>query len=208
MQTSEQINEIATALAKAQGAIEGATKGKVNPHFKNAYADLSSVWEACREHLTKNGIAVLQPVARVSHPKDSSMHQLVTLTRLVHTSGQWMQDGGIPLLLSKEDMQGLGSALTYSRRYGLMGMVGIAPEDDDGNAASQKPVRQESVEVPAGFMKWWNELEDVSAEGTAALKKMWAAARPEYRQHVTKHTPLVWEELKAKATHADMAVPA
>jgi hypothetical protein len=57
------------------------------------------------------------------------------VTRLLHGSGQWIQDGGVPLIPSKQDMQGLGSALTYSRRYGLMAMVGIAPEDDDGNAA-------------------------------------------------------------------------
>lgn len=199
MRTSDQINEIAAALAKAQGAIEGAVKGSVNPHFRSKYADLGAVWDACREHLTKQGIAVLQPVGR------DEMGQRCTFTRLTHASGQWMEDDGIPLLLSKDDMQGLGSALTYSRRYGLMAMVGIAPEDDDGNAASAKPAKQE--EAPAGFLPWWEGLHDVATEGTDALKKMWAGARPEYRQHVTKYHMADWEGLKTKAAQ-NLAVPA
>lgn len=142
MRTSEQINEIAAALAKAQRAIEGAKKDSVNPHFKNRYADLAAVWDACREPLTVNGLAALQPVCH----RDG---RNVTVTRIVHSSGQWMEDDGIPLLLSKEDMQGLGSALTYSRRYGLMAMVGIAPDDDDANAATGKQTSAPTVEISA-----------------------------------------------------------
>ena len=203
MRTSEQINEIATALAKAQGAIEGAVKGSVNPHFRSKYADLGAVWEACREHLSKNGIAVIQPVVTAPDGKH------FTVTRLVHTSGQWMEDGGIPLILSKDDMQGLGSALTYSRRYGLMAMVGIAPEDDDGNAASQHPA-QKPVAVPTkpeGFDKFAETLVDLVPKGTDRLKKFWAAARPEHRQYMTKHHNEQWESLKAKAAQNE-SVPA
>lgn len=204
MRTSEQINEIATALAKAQGQIEGAVKGNTNPHFKSKYADLGAVWDACRAHLTTNGIAVLQPLCHVEGRN-------VTVTRLVHGSGQWMEDDGIPLLLSKEDMQGLGSALTYSRRYGLMAMVGIAPEDDDGNAASQqtanKPVVVAAPAKPEGFTAFVESLADVVAEGTDALKKTWAAARPEFRQYMVKHHNDQWEALKAKAAQNN-AVPA
>src|SRR5688572_12475914 len=103
MKTSEAINEIAAALAKAQGEIEGAQKGNINPHFKSKYADLAAVWDACREPLAKHAIAVLQPLCHVEGRN-------VTVTRLVHASGQWLEDDGIPLLLSKDDMQGLGSA--------------------------------------------------------------------------------------------------
>jgi hypothetical protein len=200
MRTSEQINEIAGALAKAQGAIEGAVKGSVNPHFRSKYADLGAVWDACREHLTKNGISVIQPVTRHI---ESNTH--VTVTRLMHSSGQWIEDGGIPLLLSKDDMQGLGSALTYSRRYGLMAMVGIAPEDDDGNAASQRPTaakQPDDAPLPAGFMKWWQGAEDVAVEGSEPLRKYWAAARPEYRQYVAKSLTGNWDRLKEKAEKA------
>lgn len=151
MRTSDQINEIATALAKAQGAIEGAKKDSVNPHFRSKYADLGAVWDACREALSKNGISVIQPIVSVHHIEDDRVVQRVTITRLMHSSGQWIEDGGVPLILSKDDMQGLGSALTYSRRYGLMAMVGIAPEDDDGNAATAKthtPIVEVTAEKP------------------------------------------------------------
>lgn len=167
MRTSEQINELATALAKAQGAIEGAKKDNVNPHFRSKYADLASVWDACRAELSKNGLSVIQPVLTVDG-------RTVTVTRLMHTSGQWIEDGGIPLLLGKEDMQGLGSALTYSRRYGLMAMVGIAPEDDDGNAASQKPTVDSTVmtvskPIPAGDVT----IKTAKQKRTAADKPYW-----------------------------------
>ena len=143
MRTSTEINEIAAALAKAQGAIEGAKKDSVNPHFRSKYADLGSVWDACRSHLSENGIAVAQSVihyapAVLNSPEVGPV--MLMVTRLAHSSGQWIEDGGTPLILSTQDMQGLGSALTYARRYGLMAMVGIAPEDDDANAAVQKPV--------------------------------------------------------------------
>ena len=203
MRTSEQINEIATALAKAQGAIEGAKKDSINPHFKNRYADLAAVWDACREQLSKNGISVIQPVETTVEGKT------ITVTRLMHSSGQWIQDGGIPLLLSKDDMQGLGSALTYSRRYGLMAMVGIAPEDDDANAAVQH-TSQVTVALPVkptGYDEWFEGLRDVAIDGSDALKKAWTASRPEYRQFITKHNNGAWEGLKAKAARTER-VPA
>lgn len=190
-----EFTEIATALAKAQGQIEGAVKGKENPHFRSKYADLGAVWEACREHLTKNGISVIQRVAR------SAEGELAVTTTLLHASGQMVQDGGVPLLLSKQDMQGLGSAITYARRYGLMSMVGIAPEDDDGNAASQgngKPVAVATPQ-PAKYGEWLLDLTSVADEGVEALKSAWTKSKPEFRQHLTKTAPDTWEGLKAKA---------
>lgn len=200
MRTSEAINELAAALAKAQGAIEGAKKDSLNPHFKNKYADLASVWDACREQLSKNGLSVIQPVVTADG-------RTVTVTRLMHTSGQWIEDGGIPLILSKDDMQGLGSALTYSRRYGLMAMVGIAPEDDDGNAAAQAaPQKAATPEKPKGFDAWLTDLVAAADEGVDVLKKAWTASRADYRQHLTKTDNATWERLKAKAEK--VAVPA
>ena len=128
MQT-EEIKELAEALAKAQAEIEGARKGAENPHFRSKYADLGAVWDACREPLTKHGLSIIQ------QPR-SADGKTYLVTRVMHSSGQWIEDDGFPLILTKEDMQGLGSATTYARRYGLMAAVGIAPEDDDGNAAS------------------------------------------------------------------------
>lgn len=125
---SEQINDLAASLVKAQGEIEGAAKNSTNPHFRSKYADLGAVWDACREPLTKNGLAVIQ------QPR-AFEGEMRLVTRIIHSSGQWLEDDGCPLILGKNDMQGLGSAWTYARRYGLMAAVGIAPEDDDGNAA-------------------------------------------------------------------------
>ena len=125
------MKELYAALAKAQSQIDGAKKDSTNPHFRSKYADLASVWDACREALTSNGLAVVQFGA-------VSEAGAVLVTRLTHSSGEAIE-GSIPLLNGKGDMQGLGSALTYARRYGLAAMVGVCPEDDDGNAASAKP---------------------------------------------------------------------
>ncbi len=128
MYQSEQINEIANALSKAQADITPAIKESTNPFFKSKYADLSSVWGACREPLTKNGLAVLQTMEY----KDS---QMVLITTLTHSSGQWIRSC-LPILPVKQDAQSIGSAITYMRRYSLAAMVGVIADDDDGNAAT------------------------------------------------------------------------
>ncbi len=130
MQTSEQINEIAAALAKAQGEIKGAAKDSTNPHFKSRYADLASVWDACRAALSKNGLSVVQI-------PDTTSDGVFLYTTIAHSSGQWFR-GVMPVRPVQDTPQGLGSALTYARRYSLASMVGVAPDDDDdGNAASE-----------------------------------------------------------------------
>lgn len=126
---SDSIKNIAAAMAKVQAEMKAATKDTNNEFFKSKYADLSECWRACREALTANGIAVIQGVV------DGKMK-----TTLTHSSGEWMSDEGIPLCgyqNAKNPMQALGSAATYARRYGLCAMVGITPEDDDGNALTQ-----------------------------------------------------------------------
>lgn len=129
---SEQLNELAAALAKAQGKMDSASKDSSNPHFQSKYASLASCWEACREPLSANGLAVVQRV------KQATGQVVVVETLLLHASGQWLkQDVRLPV--DKPTAQSVGSAITYARRYGLTAMVGIAPDDDDdGNAASGK----------------------------------------------------------------------
>lgn len=134
MTHSEQINEIAGALAKAQGAIRGAAKDSLNPHFKNRYADLASVWEACREQLAANGIAVVQAPGA-----EGATVSVETL--LVHSSGQWFKDA-LSTLAADARAQSIGSAITYLRRYALAAMVGVAPEDDDGEAAEGRETQR------------------------------------------------------------------
>lgn len=128
-ESSPEISELATALSKAQRMIEGASRDKTNPHYKSKYADLASIWHACRDALTTNGIGVVQ-LTRYAE-KD----EVIVVTRLVHSSGQWMR-GELNLPVSRGDAQGYGSALTYARRYALAAAVGVSPEDDDGQAAA------------------------------------------------------------------------
>ncbi len=126
---SEAINELATALAKAQAKIRGAIKDTANPFFKSKYADLAAVWDVAREPLASNGLSVSQ--------LPSTHGDLVQLdTILMHASGQWIASS-LAVKPMKQDPQGVGSALTYLRRYSFSAMVGVAQEDDDGNAATK-----------------------------------------------------------------------
>jgi hypothetical protein len=128
MQQSESIEELATALARAQGEITGALKDSANPFFKSKYSDLASCWDACRSALSKNGLAVSQ------FPETDGADSFL-VTTLLHNSGQWMSSRLV--LKSKDDTsQAMGSAITYARRYALCSVVGVAQIDDDGNAAS------------------------------------------------------------------------
>ncbi len=127
MTTSSEINEIAAALAKAQGAMNGAMKDAANPFFKSKYADLASVWDACRGPLSTNGIAVIQS------PAVAEMRVSMD-TLMVHTSGQWIKNT-LSCTIKDDTPQTIGSATTYLRRYALQSLVGVAAEDDDGEAA-------------------------------------------------------------------------
>lgn len=142
METSESLDEIGTALALAQGKIDSAKKDSTNPHFKNNYADLSSVWEACREQLSSNGISVIQA------PGETAEGKMWMTTMLLHKSGQYIKEV-MSIPLSKVDAQGYGSATTYARRYALAAMVGVAPDDDDGNAASRPAASAVANDAPA-----------------------------------------------------------
>jgi hypothetical protein len=165
MNKSDNINELATALAKAQGAMRFAIKDANNPFFKSKYADLSSVVEAIREALSGNGLSYMQHL----HP--SEKHEVCVETILLHASGQWISCGTLTVPVSKHDAQGFGSALTYARRYSLSAAVGVVADDDDGNAAAQaapkasapKPVAKE---VPAKVKEKVAEIQKPHANGT------------------------------------------
>jgi hypothetical protein len=138
---SESIKELAAALAAAQATMSGAKKDSANPFFKSKYADLASCWEAARSALPAQGLCVIQTT------RASEKDEVIVVTTLAHSSGEWVS-GELSLPVSKADAQGYGSALTYARRYGLCAIVGIAPEDDDGNAASAaRPISGKQVAV-------------------------------------------------------------
>lgn len=128
---STKMKHIASALVKAQTAFGPALKTSTNPHFKSRYADLSACIEAVIDSLNANGIFLAQP----TH-EDATGVTVETL--FIHESGETLSCGKLHVPASKQDPQGYGSALTYARRYSLMAACGIAPEDDDGNAAQRK----------------------------------------------------------------------
>lgn len=134
MNSSQELKELATALAKAQAVMEGAKKDSANPFFKSKYADLQSVWEACRNALTEQGLSVAQ-----FGSVDSTLGEVI-VTRLLHSSGQWLE--GITKVRAKDESpQAMGSGITYARRYGLAAMVGIYQTDDDAEAAQGRPAK-------------------------------------------------------------------
>lgn len=128
------------ALASAQTMMGKAIKDTKNDHFRSKYADLASVMDACLSALNSNGIAVIQPTGT-----DDRGDYVETI--LVHGASDTSVSCKVPLILGKRDMQGYGSAVTYARRYGLMSMAGIAPEDDDGNAAAKNPPKNHMTEA-------------------------------------------------------------
>lgn len=124
------MQKIAAALVKAQKGFSPAIKTSSNPHFRSKYADLSACVEAVIDSLNDNGIALLQ----MTHECQDGV---IVETVFVHDSGEMLSAGKLHVPAAKHDPQGYGSALTYGRRYSLMAACGIAPEDDDGNAASK-----------------------------------------------------------------------
>lgn len=138
---TEQIGDLMAALARAQVRLRGALKDAANPHLRNKYADLSSIWNAWQEVGPAEGLALMQPA-------EASAGFVTVHTHLGHASGQWVRS---TLKLPWEPQKGItpaqaiGSALTYARRYALAALVGVCPEDDDGNAAGNTEGR-----APAG----------------------------------------------------------
>ena len=137
---SETIGKLAEALAKAQSRMGNALKDAKNPHFQSRFATLASVREACGEHLAAEGISVLQPV--VTRAEDGAVG---VRTVLAHSSGEWISSTAW-CKPERPGPQALGSVISYLRRYSLAAMVGIAQEDDDGNAGERDP--KERRELP------------------------------------------------------------
>ena len=180
------MQKIAQSFVKAQKAFGPALKSSTNPHFRTKYADLSACVEAVIDALNDNGIALVQQ----THDCDNGV---IVETIFVHESGEMLSNGRLHVPAAKQDPQGYGSALTYARRYSLMAACGIAPEDDDANAASKKFVKPEpkpepkvepkvETKIPAhieGFDTGWQikvtvtpeaNLEDWSEKITQAAK--------------------------------------
>lgn len=163
------MKQIATALVKAQKAFGPALKTHTNPAFRSKYADLSACVEAVMDALNDQGIAMMQQTR-----EDATGVTVETV--FIHESGESISSGPLHVPASKQDPQGYGSALTYARRYSLMAACGIAPEDDDGNAASKrKPDERTPVRMPENVLADW--LAYVGEAGSVGdLKKRAAEA--------------------------------
>lgn len=162
MNTSEQTNELFTSLAKAQGEMGTAKLDGRNPFFNNArYATLSSIQEVYRLPLAKNGLGLIQCV-------ESNDQGHFVVTRLTHSSGQWLESS-LKLFITKQDMQGLGSAITYAKRYSVSSLLGIsADEDDDGNHAAKSVKKPANNTVPLNS-KPVNQPKPQSGGGTPPM---------------------------------------
>ena len=174
MEQSETIEKLAAALAVAQGKIEGSRKDAANPFFKNQYSTLSSVWEACREQLSANGLSIVQTSNILPEHPDL----VIVETQINHSSGQWIR-GRIAMRPVKNDPQGIGSCITYARRYSLAAMVGVAPEDDDGNAASGKAANKER-DYSKPIELWKAAVIDLAKDCTIeAFRAFWGETKAE-----------------------------
>jgi hypothetical protein len=134
------MKNIASALVKAQRGFAPALKTSTNPHFRSKYVDLAGCVEAVVDSLNAAGIALIQRTS-----EDATGVTVETV--FVHESGEMLECGKLHVPAAKQDPQGYGSALTYARRYSLMAACGIAPEDDDGNAASRVKVSATKTEL-------------------------------------------------------------
>ena len=133
MKTSDNVELVSAALVAMQAEAQHANFDSKNPHFKSKYASLAEIIDTTKGVLAKHGLAIVQMPAF----RENIGH--VLCTRIIHSSGQWLEDE-MRLNPIKDDPQGLGSSLTYARRYSIPGICMIASEDDDdGNAASHKP---------------------------------------------------------------------
>ena len=138
MKKSEKIEQLASAMSKAQSQMGGAKKTAKNPFFKSNYANLEEVIHCIREPFANNGLSFMQfPIAEDDRAGVETI--------ILHSSGEWISND-LLLKCSKVDPQGIGSAITYARRYGLQAAVGLPSEDDDGNAATAAPRAKKAVE--------------------------------------------------------------
>lgn len=142
MKTSEKVDKILPALIKVKSVLQAVTKGANNPFFKSKYADLNTYLDEVEKHLAENGLVLLQPVS-------VNLGVNVVESILMDASGQFVSSE-MTVVTKEQDMQKLGSAITYARRYTLGALLAMKAEDDDGNSASSKPSQKPGKNKWAG----------------------------------------------------------
>lgn len=202
MNTSEQIGDLAAALAKAQAELSNPPKNKVNPHFNSRYVDLADGLEVIRKTLGKHGISFIQST--------SVLEGYIYLhTRLMHSSGQWMES--VYPVCGPDKHQAMGSAMTYARRYSIFGMVGVAGEDDDdGEIASDAKGAPSKAPVKGKAAKPTEMSSEDSEKALTIMKKAldmvesreelvkWASDNKAAKDRLTReHQDMIMAEFKA-----------
>lgn len=190
MKMSDSISQLAEALAKAQGQIDDVTKNGVNPHFRSKYADLAAVRSVIREPLAVNDISVIQAPRTLDG-------EVEVETVLLHKSGEYISET-LRLPVGKWDAHGIGSGISYARRYGLMSILALAADDDDGNGAVEKPPSKPVSRINTG--PFFDEARKIAEKGNEALSDWWKELEEEHRGLFSSE---LRKELKAIATKAD-----
>jgi ERF superfamily len=199
---SDEIDELATALSKAQGEIFDAGKGSENPYFKSKYADLAAVRSVIRVPLAKHGLSIVQNPATVQGGVEVQ-------TFLLHSSGQYMSSK-LFMPVAKNDAHGIGSAITYARRYSLMSILCLATEDDDGNAAVRGGgnVSQNVSLVPSDGVKESamivaiNNLQEAATGGSSSLTEVWNKLPQSVRSNIPAEELAKIKKTASEATKA------
>ena len=203
MTQSESIDKLLPAFVAFQADMPSVPKDAVNPHFRSKYATLGAITEATRPILARYGLAVTQSLMW-----QDGVQLLVT--RIMHTSGQWMQDGGYALNPTKNDPQGMGSAVTYARRYTLGATLGIVTEDDDdGNAASAP--RPQPASEPIAEKEWLNATNKDGTLNSKGLEvasfiaegKTWEAIERKYKVSKTTRMAVDNEAIRMRMDATD-----
>jgi hypothetical protein len=170
MTSSETTATLCAALVAAQGALRPIAKDGKNPAFRSRYATLDGIMETVRPALAAHGLAVVQGVV---HPETGEGGRLVGImveTRLVHTSGEWLASV-VPVPVAKGDAHGLGSALSYGRRYGISALLALSTdEDDDGNAAAKAPPAKPAPAAPAPGQRLHDRVPETPPERMTLAK--------------------------------------
>lgn len=188
------MKQIAQAIVKAQQAFAPTLKSNNNPFYKSKYADLGACIESVIDALHANGVALIQK----NHDCE---HGVKVETILLHESGEEYSGGILHVPAIKDDPQAYGSALTYARRYSLMATCGIAPEDDDGNAASKKQPLPElkSIQLSDFSEEQQESLKNIAKEMNLAVKENAVVDAYSFGQSLTNDEKnAIWPLLDSK----------
>ncbi|MBS3903730.1 MAG: ERF family protein [Simkania sp.] len=181
MRTSENINELAKAMAVAQGEMKPAVESAKNTHFKKSYSTINDIIDCTREPLSKNGLSVWQNVT-------VDQHGVSITTRVAHESGQWMEFGPLSMPLATPTPQSIGSVITYGKRYALCAALGVSTgEKDDDAEEAEQPFRAQQAAKSSAKPQEEAKVLMISAIQANTLESMVRKDDSEYLKRLLIH---------------------